>query len=350
MKQVLITGSLGLIGYTTALYYLKKNYRVIGIDNDFRTKSLHSVPLSNQKLKFLQQNFPSLYTHYNIDIQHHAEIANVLHKYNDRISLIVHTAAQTSHDWSKLHPVTDYSINAISTLHLLESVREYNPGAVFLFTSTNKVYGDLVNTLEFDESDLRYDLPRSHHLYDGITEQLSLDQSTHSIFGASKLAADILVQEYAHYYGLQTGVFRLGVVAGPGQSGAFLQGFLAYMIHKIKQKEIFKIVGYHGKQVRDIIHAEDVVLAFDAFFSAPKPGSVYNMGGGRANSASIRELLQKIEVLCNTKTTASYDGTVRQGDHKWWITDTSKFKKDYPNWRPMYTLDDIITALYNQTT
>lgn len=347
-KKVLITGSLGLIGFETVSFFLEKNYLVIGIDNNLRAKLLDIKTNYQKKLKYLREFFGEKYIHYESDIRDEKKLNNIFKKYGENIRLIIHTAAQTSHDWSAKDPFADFSINASGTLNLLEIYRKYCPKAVFIFTSTNKVYGDLVNRFKYKEYKTRYDLNNKNKYYLGIPEDFSIDQSKHSPFGISKTSADLLVQEYGRYFGLKTGIFRLGVVAGSGQNGAFEQGFLSYMINKFINNEEFKIIGYKGKQVRDIIHAKDVAQAFYLYYKNPKRGEVFNLGGGRENSASILELIEKIKKITGNNPKISYQSKPRSGDHKWWISDYSKFQKAYPSWKIKYTVDDIILDIYKQ--
>jgi len=252
-----------------------------------------------------------------------------------KIKAIVHAAAQPSHDWAAKEPFTDFEINANGTLNLLEAFRLYCPKATFVFTSTNKVYGDRPNFLTLVEKKLRYEIKKNHKYYKkGIDEKMSLDQTTHSIFGASKLSADLLVQEYGRYFNLKTVSFRGGCLTGENHSGAMLHGFLSFLVKSIVHKKKYFIFGYKGKQVRDNIHSLDVVKAFDEFIKKPKSGGrVYNIGGGRQNSCSIIEAIKLIEKISKTKSKYKILKQNRIGDHLWWITDNSKFKKDYPNWK-----------------
>lgn len=342
---ILITGSLGLIGYEATLFYLQKGNKVIGIDNDSRAKMFGIKTKYRKKLYFLKKNFSNAYIHYHQDIRNKKLIQRIFKTYGKDITYIIHTAAQTSHDYSAKDPFFDFSINTDTTLELLEAYRKYAPKAVFIFTSTNKVYGDKVNYLLFKEYNDRFDLEKGNLYFNGIDEDFPVDQSTHSIFGVSKLSADSLVQEYGRYFHMKTGVFRLGVVAGGGQSGAFQQGFLSFMIEKLIKKKLFSVIGYKGKQVRDIIHAKDVVSAMDLFFKKPLKGDVFNLGGGRENSASINEIVVKLRSLTNKKMKVTYTDTVRKGDHKWWITNYSKFKSFYPSWKISYSLNEIILEI-----
>ncbi|KKQ38532.1 MAG: NAD-dependent epimerase/dehydratase [Candidatus Roizmanbacteria bacterium GW2011_GWA2_37_7] len=346
MSIVFITGSLGLIGFESTVYYLKNGYHVVGVDNDFRAKALKISSNYNQKYMYLQKHFSSRYIHNNFDIRNTIKLDSLIKKHSNNVTLIIHTAAQTSHDWSKEHPLIDYSINAFATIHLLEAYRKYAPKAIFIFTSTNKVYGNLVNSLPLKEHKTRYDLSKDNQYYYGIDEKMSLDQSTHSIFGVSKLSADLLVQEYSRYYGLKTCIFRLGVVTGPSQAGSIQQGFLSYLLGKAKKDKCIPIIGYKGKQVRDVIHVKDVVQAFDYFYKAPTKTNVFNLGGGRKNSVSLLEILEKMTQSYGNKVKTINIATPRQGDHKWWISDTNLFRRHYPTWEATYSSDEIIKDIY----
>ena len=347
-KTILITGSLGLIGYEATKLFLDKNYLIIGIDNNLRSKLFNIKTNYDQKLQYLEKTYKTKYSHLNIDIRNNNKLSNLFKKNNKNIDLIIHTAAQTSHDWSAKDPVVDFSINAVATLILLELYRQYCPKATFIFTSTNKVYGDRVNKFDYQENNTRFDLDKKDLYYSGVTENLSIDQSKHSPFGISKVSADLLAQEYGRYFDLKTGIFRLGVVTGSGQNGALEQGFLSYMIDRFMNNKEFSIIGYKGKQVRDIIHVKDVAQAFYLYSKNPKKGEVFNLGGGRENSASVLELIEKVSKTTGKKPNISYQDKPRSGDHKWWITNYSKFQKIYPSWKIKHSVDDIILDIYKQ--
>ncbi|MCS7093525.1 MAG: NAD-dependent epimerase/dehydratase family protein [Patescibacteria group bacterium] len=346
MKIAIVTGSLGLIGFEAVKFFLRINFFVIGFDNNLR-KRIYQVETNYQKkLNFLKEKYSERYLHFGADIRDSPFLDKIFKEHSHKIRLILHTAAQTSHDWSAKDPVFDFSINALSTIRLLELYRHYSPKAVFIFTSTNKVYGDRVNSLSFREYKKRYDLLKSDKYYQGINEDFPIDQSLHSPFGVSKSAADLMVQEYGKYFGLRTGVFRLGVVSGVGQNGSHEQGFLSFLIKKLIKKEEFRIIGYQGKQVRDIIDARDVVSAFYYYYHQPKQGEIYNLGGGRENSLSILELIDQIKILTGERIKITYQPYHRLGDHKWWITDYSKFRNDFPNWQINFNVKKIIQDIY----
>ena len=331
--MIIVTGSTGLIGSATCEHYLSKRINVLGLDNDFRSYFFGKEGSNKWKEKKLKKN--KYYKHLSVDIRNKNKIFEIFKKYKKRIKAIVHAAAQPSHDWAAKEPFTDFEINANGTLNLLEAFRLYCPKATFVFTSTNKVYGDRPNFLTLVEKKLRYEIKKNHKYYKkGIDEKMSLDQTTHSIFGASKLSADLLVQEYGRYFNLKTVSFRGGCLTGENHSGAMLHGFLSFLVKSIVHKKKYFIFGYKGKQVRDNIHSLDVVKAFDEFIKKPKRGGrVYNIGGGRQNSCSIIEAIKLIEKISKTKSKYKILKQNRIGDHLWWITDNSKFKKDYPNWK-----------------
>jgi CDP-paratose 2-epimerase len=255
------------------------------------------------------------------------------------IELVVHCAAQPSHDWAAREPLTDFSVNATGTLVLLEATRKFAPNAVFIFTSTNKVYGDTPNYLPLVEKQFRWELDPSHAWAEhGIDETMSIDQTKHSVFGASKVAADVMVQEYARYFGLRAGVFRGGCLTGPAHSGAEMHGFLAYLIRCAVTARPYTIYGYKGKQVRDNIHSNDLVQCFWHFYSNPNSGAVYNIGGSRHANCSVLEAISQIEALSGYKTNFTVSNVARSGDHIWWISDVRRFKADYPEWSYRFDL------------
>lgn len=338
-KKVLITGSTGLIGSEAVLFFARQGLEPYGVDNDMRTYFFGSEGNTQWRLKQLKDEVKN-YRHFSLDIRDARKVEE-LFKAN-RFALIIHAAAQPSHDWSAKEPFTDFSINATGTLNLLEQYRRYSPEAVFIFTSTNKVYGDRPNALPLKEFKSRFDLPKTHPYYRGIDEAMSIDQSLHSLFGASKLAADILVQEYGRYFHLPTVVFRASCLTGSAHSGVQLHGFLSYLVKAIKQQFTYTIFGYKGKQVRDNLHAADLAQAFYQVYLKPKAGRVYNIGGGRFANTSILEAIEKIESLVRKKAIADYREQPRIGDHQWYITDVTRFRKDYPAWRQTYTIDAIV--------
>lgn len=340
--KVLVTGSAGLIGSEAVRFFCKKGHGVIGVDNDMRSYFFGEDASTNWNRKLLEKTHRN-YKHFNMDIRNTDQIEKLFKKY--KLDLIIHTAAQPSHDWAAKEPLTDFSINALGTMVLLEATRKYCPEAVFIFTSTNKVYGDTPNTLPLLELETRWELPNNHKFYQGIDESMSVDTSLHSLFGASKVAADILAQEYGKYFGLKTGVFRGGCITGPAHSSAQLHGFLAYLVKAVAKQIPYTIFGYKGKQVRDNIHAKDLVSAFYNFYKNPRPGEVYNMGGNRYSHTSILEVIPKIEKLLKKKANFSYSPTNRRGDHIWYVSDVTKFKTHYPKWEYQYNEELILQEL-----
>lgn len=335
--KVLVTGSSGLIGSQCVKTFCEGGHDVIGIDNDMRKYFFDaSTKLIGNELQKTYSNFIL----HNIDIRNEHEINKILSE--NEFNIIIHTAAQPSHDWAAKEPLTDFTINANGTLILLEAYRKHCPNASFVFTSTNKVYGDNPNKLNLIELPTRYE---TADLTD-IDETMSIDMCKHSIFGASKVAADIMVQEYGRYFGLNTVSFRCGCLTGEGHQGAKLHGFLSYLVKCIINNDDYTIIGYKGKQVRDNIHAEDLVEAFINYHNNPRPGEVYNMGGGRYNSISILEAIDKICKYTNRKWNKyTILDQPRIGDHQWYISDLSKFKSHYPAWKIENTIDKTIERM-----
>ena len=329
----IITGSLGLVGSSASEYFLKKHTPVIGIDNNLRSYFFGKNGSNIWKKKYLKKN--KLYSHYDIDIRNKKKIFEIFKKNSNKIKAIIHTAAQPSHDWAAKEPFIDYNVNTTGTLNLLEAYRKYCPNSTFVFTSTNKVYGDNPNFLPLEEKKYRFEIKKNHKYFrNGIDENMSLDQTTHSLFGVSKTSADFFVQEYGNYFNLNTVCFRGGCLTGENHSGAMLHGFLSFLVKSIVNNKNYNVFGYKGKQVRDNIHSLDVVSAIEHFIKKPKKGAnVYNLGGGRENSCSILEAIKLIEQISKKKSKYKILGENRKGDHIWWISDNSKFKKDYPNWR-----------------
>ena len=342
MKKVLITGSAGLIGSESVKFFAEKGFEIIGVDNNMRQYFFGKEASTNWNRKLLEEKYKN-YKHYNIDIRDNDKIEDIFKK--NKFDLIIHTAAQPSHDWAAKEPFTDFTINANGTLVLLENFRKYCPEAVFIFTSTNKVYGDRPNLLPLIELETRYELPENHRYYNGIDESMSIDDCKHSLFGASKVAADILTQEYGKYFGLKTGVFRGGCLTGPVHSGTGLHGFLAYLVKCIATDRKYTIFGYKGKQVRDNIHSYDLVNMFWYFYQEPRCGEVYNVGGARHSNISMIEAIKKIEKILNKNANYEYVDKPRIGDHIWYISDVSKFKSYYPSWNFKYSIDDILIEL-----
>jgi len=347
MKIALVTGSAGLIGSESVAFFAEKFDLVIGIDNNLRSYFFGSEASTDWNRNRLEEKF-SNYKHYNADIRSEEQIGKIFKEYGNDIKLIVHTAAQPSHDWAAREPFTDFTVNANGTLVMLEMTRQHCPDAVFIFTSTNKVYGDTPNYLPLVELETRWEIDPSHAYYEnGIDELMSIDHSKHSIFGASKVAADVMVQEYGRYFGMKTAVFRGGCLTGPNHSGAQLHGFLAYLMKCAITGNHYTIFGYKGKQVRDNIHSWDLVNMFWHFYNAPRPGEVYNAGGGRFANCSMQEGIALCEEITGNKMSFSYAEDNRSGDHIWYISDLSKFKTHYPEWSWKYDLKETLVQMYD---
>lgn len=349
MNIALITGSAGLIGAESVRFFSKKGFRIIGIDNDMRRVFFGDEASTEWSRKRLESEIKN-YTHYDRDIRDKEAMEAIFKKYNKEIKLIIHTAAQPSHDWAAKDPFTDFTVNANGTLILLEMTRKYCPDAVFIFTSTNKVYGDTPNNLPLVELETRWEIDESHPYYkNGIDESMSIDQTKHSLFGASKVAADVLVQEYGRYFNMKTVCFRGGCLTGPGHSPTVLHGFLAYLMKCAATGTHYTIYGYKGKQVRDNIHSFDLVNVFWHFYQKPRIGEVYNMGGSRHSNCSMLEAITMCEEITGKKMNYSYTETNRIGDHIWWISDVSKFKSHYPGWDFKYDLKDILIEIFKNS-
>lgn len=341
--KVLVTGSAGLIGSEAAKFFAEKGFEVVGIDNNLRSYFFGPEASTEWNLKKVEDKLKKAYTHYKVDIRDNDEVAKIFKKHN--FDVIIHTAAQPSHDWAAKEPFTDFTVNANGTLVMLENMRLHCPDAVFIFTSTNKVYGDTPNRLPLIELDKRWELPKDHKYYKGIDESMSIDGTKHSIFGASKVAADVMVQEYGKYFDFKTAAFRGGCLTGPSHSGAELHGFLAYLIKCIATGKKYTIFGYKGKQVRDNIHSHDLVNAFYHFYKNPRVGEVYNIGGARQSNISMLEAIEKIEKLLGKKANYELSTENRIGDHMWYVSDVSKFKKHYPKWDFEYDTDAILEEM-----
>ncbi len=344
MSVALVSGSTGLIGSEAAKFFLDKGLQVIGIDNDMRSYFFGPEASTKKNLKTLQ-SFKN-YVHYSVDIRNNNGVEEIFKKYAKNISIIIHTAAQPSHDWAAKEPFTDFNINANGTLHLLEATRLYSSDAVFIFTGTNKVYGDTPNFLPLIEKETRWEVDTNHPYHKfGIDEQMSIDQSKHSLFGASKVAADILVQEYGRYFGIKTAVFRGGCLTGPAHSGAELHGFLSYLVICAATRKPYTIFGYKGKQVRDNIHSKDLVNAFWHFYCKPRIGEVYNIGGSRHSNISVIEAIELIEKLGGGKVNYLISENERSGDHIWYISDVRKFQSHYSEWHYEYDMQTILKEM-----
>ena len=346
MKIALITGSGGLIGSEAVSFFADKFDLVAGIDNNLRQYFFGKEASTDWNRNRLSERF-SNYRDHSVDIRNYSDLEEIFKEYGTDISLIVHTAAQPSHDWAAKEPLTDFSVNATGTMNLLELTRLHCPEAVFIFTSTNKVYGDNPNLLPLVELESRWEIDTRHPYFEkGIDEQMSIDHSKHSVFGASKVAADIMVQEYGRYFNMRTGVFRGGCLTGPNHSGAQLHGFLAYLMKCAITGNHYTIFGYKGKQVRDNIHSFDLVNMFWQYYQAPRFGEVYNAGGSRFSNCSMLEAITMCEEITGNKLSFSYTDNNRIGDHIWYISDVSKFQSHYPEWEFTYGIKETLVEMY----
>jgi CDP-paratose 2-epimerase len=349
MSVAVVTGSSGLIGSETAKFLHEKGLDVVGIDNNFRKYFFGPDGSTEWNTAELRQSLKR-FTHFPIDIRDQGAVDKVFSELNKDISLVIHTAAQPSHDWAAKEPFTDFSINANGSLVMLEATRRFAPDATFIFTSTNKVYGDTPNELPLIEKETRWELDPKHRWAEhGIDESMSIDQSKHSLFGASKLAADVLTQEYGRYFGMKTGTFRGGCLTGPAHSGTELHGFLSYLVKCVVTGRLYTIYGYKGKQVRDNIHSHDLVSAFWEFYQKPRAGAVYNIGGSRHSNCSMIEAIRIAEQLTGQKMNYDLTDQHRSGDHIWWISDVRRFQADYPNWSYQYDQQSILREIVEAT-
>ena len=350
MNICIITGSSGLIGSESVGFFADKFDKIIGIDNNMREVFFGANASTQWNTQKLVNDFDN-FEHHAIDIRNVDELERLFLKYMSNIKLIVHTAAQPSHDWAAREPLTDFTVNANGTLNLLEMTRLYSPEATFIFTSTNKVYGDTPNYLPLVELENRWEIDESHPYFkNGIDEKMSIDQTKHSLFGASKVAADILVQEYGKYFGMNTGVFRGGCLTGPNHSGTQLHGFLSYLMKCAITGDKYTVFGYQGKQVRDNIHSWDLVNMFWHFYQNPRQGEVYNAGGGRHSNCSMKEAITMCEQITGKPMNYEYTEVNRVGDHIWWISDVSKFTEHYPEWTWKYNINDILSQIFIATS
>lgn len=345
MRIALITGSAGLIGSEAARKWHAEGFTVVGIDNDMRAEFFGAEASTQQTRTRLEEELRD-YRHHAVDIRDADGIDQIFAANGKNIAVIIHTAAQPSHDWAARAPAVDFGVNAVGTLNLLEAMRRHCPEAVFIFTSTNKVYGDTPNQLPLTEHEKRWEIAPEHPFAPGIDETMSIDQTRHSLFGASKLAADVLVQEYGRYFGMKTVSFRGGCLTGPAHAGTELHGFLAYLMKCTVTGKPYRVFGYKGKQVRDNIHSHDLIAAFWEFFNAPRPGAVYNIGGSRHSNCSMLEAIELCQQISGRELHWTYVEDNRIGDHIWWITDVRRFQNDYPRWRYRYGLQEILTEIH----
>jgi CDP-paratose 2-epimerase len=345
MAIAIVSGSGGLIGSESVRFFAAQGLDVIGIENDMRARFFGpdaSTASTSERLLEEVQGFHCE----PLDIRDSDGVMRLFERHGTRIELVIHTAAQPSHDWAAGDPQTDFTVNANGTLNLLQATREHAADATFIFTSTNKVYGDRPNQLPLEEHATRLDLPADHRWYDGVDTEMSIDLTTHSLFGVSKAAADLLVQEYGRYFEMPTVCFRGGCLTGPQHAGTQLHGFLAYLMKCTVTGSPYTVFGYGGKQVRDNIHAYDVVRAFAAFHATPTAGVVYNLGGGRESNVSMLEAIQMCQQIAGRELDYTISDHARIGDHRWWISDLKAFKARHPEWSLAFGIEDVLRDIY----
>ena len=345
MSIAVITGSSGLIGSEAAIHFGTLGLQVVGIDNDMRQAFFGPEASTAWNRTRVQNLVGRNYVHADLDIRDREAVLALFTRYGRAIELVIHAAAQPSHDWAAREPFIDFDINAVGTLNLLEATRLHAGDAAFIFTSTNKVYGDRPNLLPLEELETRWEIDRTHTYWEGIREDMSIDHSLHSLFGASKVAADVLVQEYGRYFGMPTACFRGGTLTGPNHSAAELHGFLAYVVRCAMTGTPYTVYGYKGKQVRDAIHSHDLVRAFHEVLRAPRVAEVYNIGGGRFSNASVIEAIRLSEEIVGEELSWNYQDANRIGDHIWWIGDNGRFQAHYPNWTLEYDVRRILEEI-----
>lgn len=346
VSVAVITGSGGLVGSEACRRFAALGLHIVGFDNDMRRVFFGDEASTRWNAQQLVAELGSSYQHEDIDVRDRDAVAQLFRRYGRAISLVIHAAAQPSHDWAARDPFTDFDINAGGTLNLLEQTRLHAPEAPFIFTSTNKVYGDRPNALPLDEKEARWEIDPNHPYAGGITEDMSVDHTLHSVFGASKLAADMMVQEYGRYFGMATACFRGGTLTGPAHAATELHGFLGYVVRCAMTGTPYTIYGYRGKQVRDAIHSSDLVAAFEEFWRLPRSAAVYNIGGGRHSNVSVLEAIALAQEISGNPIETTYEGQHRRGDHIWWVGSNSRFESDYPNWSQEYTVSTIIGEIH----
>lgn len=348
MSTAIVTGSGGLIGSESVRHFAEAGYDVIGIENDMRARFFGESASTAHMTARLQRTLGDSFQSLELDIRDAEGVKRVFAEHARSLELVIHTAAQPSHDWAASDPQTDFTVNANGTLNLLEATRQHAPAATFIFCSTNKVYGDLPNQLPLIELDERLELPEDHRYFRGIDTSMSIDASTHSLFGVSKASADLLVQEYGRYFQMPTVCFRGGCLTGPNHAGAKLHGFLSYLMRCTMMGDRYTVFGYSGKQVRDNIHSADLVAAFDAFHRAPRTAAVYNVGGGRQSNCSMLEAIAMCEAIAGRELRWELSDQNRIGDHRWWISDLDPFRRDYPGWDITHNVEAVLREIYDQ--
>jgi CDP-paratose 2-epimerase len=348
MPTAIVTGSGGLIGSESVQHFVKAGYDVIGLDNDMRAYFFGPAASTAPTTERLQRSLGDSFQALELDIRDADSIDRLFAQHASSLELVIHTAAQPSHDWAASEPQTDFTVNANGTSNLLEATRRHAPAATFIFCSTNKVYGDLPNYLPLVELDSRLELPEDHRYFGGIDTSMSIDASTHSLFGVSKAAADLLVQEYGRYFDMPTVCFRGGCLTGPNHAGAKLHGFLSYLMRCTMTGDPYTVFGYDGRQVRDNIHSADLVAAFEAFHRTPRKAAIYNIGGGRASNCSMLEAIDMCQAIAGRDLTWELSDQSRIGDHRWWISDLEPFRRDYPGWDITYDIEDVLREIHEQ--
>jgi CDP-paratose 2-epimerase len=348
MPTAIVTGSAGLIGSESVAHFSELGFDVIGLENDMRARFFGAEASTAHMTEALRARYPT-FVSLDVDIRDRDAVENVLASRGAPVELVIHTAAQPSHDWAASDPHMDFEVNALGTLNLLEATRKHAEEATFVHCSTNKVYGDRPNSLPLLELEQRLELPQDHVYYEGIDTSMSIDRSTHSLFGVSKASADLLVQEYGRYFGLATVCFRGGCLTGPNHAGTMLHGFLSYLMRATLTGEPYTVFGYGGKQVRDNIHAADLVAAFEHFHRDPQGGgAVYNIGGGRESNCSMLEAIELCQRISGRELDWALSEQNRTGDHRWWISDLRPFARDYPGWKLTRGVEEILREVYEQ--
>jgi CDP-paratose 2-epimerase len=344
MPKAIVTGSGGLIGSESVQHLVEEGWDVIGLENDMRAAFFGPDASTSRTTQRLVEAYPE-FRSLDLDIRDADGVLRLFER-ERAVELVIHTAAQPSHDWAATDPQTDFAVNANGTLNLLEAVRAHAPNATFVFTSTNKVYGDTPNRLPLVELDKRLDLPEDHEYYEGIDTSMTIDTSMHSLFGVSKAAGDLMVLEYGRYFEIPTVSFRGGCLTGPNHAGTMLHGFLSYLMRCTVAGDPYTVFGYGGKQVRDNIHSADLVRAFLEFHRTPRAGAVYNIGGGRESNCSMLEGIELCEQIAGRPLDWRLSDEARMGDHRWWISDLRPFQADYPGWSLEYDVTAMLREIY----
>jgi CDP-paratose 2-epimerase len=347
-RLAIVTGAGGLVGSETVALLVEHGLDVIGIDNDMRKRFFGPKASVEPQLRRLRVSYPDMRL-LHTDVRDADAMASLFREARSSVELVVHTAAQPSHDWAAFDPLTDFTVNANGTLNLLQATRTYCPDATFVLISTNKIYGDRPNALPLLELETRLDLAPEHEYYEGIPSSMSMDRSLHSLFGVSKTSADLLVQEYGRYFGIPTVCFRSGCLSGGNQAGAVQHGFLSYLMRCALARDRYTIFGYGGKQVRDTLHARDLARAIWSFHCSPRVAAVYNIGGGRRSNCSVLEAIAACRRITGSELDTSYSEEPRIGDHRWWISDLAEFQRDYADWEPQYGVDEILEEIHDHT-